>query len=154
MKMIMIFGLLFSSTVFGMKLTKEETSTLENCMKSANKNCERDRDPSKCLSQSIKSFQGQCQKVFKKSSMQNANMGSSCLGLFKICPMKVGTSADDFKQFEECVAKNLDKVPKACQNTMAQMYKANTGEKKSYADMMKEIKKNDKNGKNVQVKNK
>lgn len=85
-----------------------------------------------------------------------AHMGSSCTGIVKLCPMKYGTSEEGLKKFEDCVRKNMKKMPKSCQQAMTQMYEANTGKKTSFKKMMKDMKKGQaqkSKGQNVKVQN-
>lgn len=150
---LLIFTTGFSSTLFGMKLTPKETKQIRSCLKAAQDQCANQKDKNTCMMNVHKNLDPVCQKIYKKSSTQMAHAGSSCLGLFKICPMSYGASADDFQKFEACVKKNINKVPKSCQHMMTQMYKGNTGKEISFQEMIK--KGQEKNSaKGVQVKNK
>lgn len=154
--LVCLFSFLLASSGLAMKLKKEEATTFQNCFKKAEKNCRNSEDKARCIQQETKKFDSACMKVYKKSSAQMGHMGSSCLDLFKLCPMKYGADDKEFKKFEGCIVKKLDKISPSCQKVMEQMLQANTGKKMSFKEMLKVMKKNPKksSGENVQVKTK
>lgn len=139
-----------------MKLKKEEVLKFENCLEQVEKKCTGSKDKAECILTESKNFDYACSKVYKKSAIQMGHLGSNCLGLFKLCPIKVKADQEEFSKFQKCIYEKLDKVPLSCQKVMEQMYKANTGEKMSFKEMLKKV--NDSpsrpSGENIIIKNK
>ncbi|MGB0453554.1 MAG: hypothetical protein ACPGJV_07545 [Bacteriovoracaceae bacterium] len=95
---------------------KAALGNMQTCMEKWAALCSEEKDSADCRSKKFKQLEPQCQTLIKSNMNQMSDIGKSCMGIMKICPINMagGDTTKMISDLQACIKKNMDKLPKDC----------------------------------------